>query len=216
MAIVSARTSVASIGIGCQGSHQLESHADLIRDLVRVQRVKRVSTPFDWIICPAKSVARQIGAWRFHPDDLSELIEDETPYWPEARSWFWHGGPQIADGTFLDRRRRVTTNFEDFRRTERQVFILSNTQTSLEAIVASVRHGLDIVFNDDDLDAVETALQAQFPNPELWVVTRSDRHVLARRKDHPRVVEFQPDRTRWKGDDTQWADALRRILPLPA
>ena len=211
MAIWAGEVAIASVGVSCQATHQLENHGALIGGLVG-SRPKNMRTPFDWIVCPAQSVARMIGDWRFHPADPAELIEDEAPFWPDPPCWFWHDGVHLAAGDFLARQDHISENFAKLRGFERQIFILSNTQGNLDEFAKTLRHPLDFTIKDDDIDAVDAALKAQFRNPELWVVARKDRHQLDRHKGDPRVFEFEYEPSDWKGDYGQWAAALTRML----
>ena len=212
MAVQSNDIGFASVGVSCQATHQMENQLALIGELAG-GALRRFRTPFDWIVCPARGAARMIQAWRFHPDDVSELsLDDEAPYWSWAECWFWHDAAHLQAGDFVARQAHFTTNFARLRQMRRQVFILSNTQTNLDRIKQSVRRPLDYDFNDEDVEAVESALQAQFPNAELWVMALKGRHVLKRRKDHPRTIEFAPHSGKWKGDFEQWEAAFRRML----
>ncbi len=211
MAIQAGGVAIVSLGVSCQVTHQISRHSDLIGDLIGAP-VKSKGTPFDWMVSPAQSTARMIGEWRSYPEDPAGLAADHKPYWPQIPSWFWHDDQHLEAGTFLSRRGHLVENLSRLRQTERQVFVLANTQRNLHVFARRVVHPLNFVFEDEDLDALEAALEAQFPNPELWVVVRKDRHRLQGRKGHPRVIEYVPDVSKWRGDDEQWAAAFKRML----
>lgn len=208
---------MVGLGISCQANHQIGTHGALIRELTGSHKnAKHVRGPLDWAICPARSVARMIGDWRFYPADAADLVTDVTPYWPEGDCWFWHEGEHVASGEFASRQAHFVENLAALRALERVVFVICNTQTNLDEVARSVSRPLELAFTDEDIDAVEAASKAQFPNSELWTVVRKDRNRLQRRRRDPRVFEFEPDPSDWNGDYAQWAEAITRIMRSPA
>ncbi len=204
---------MVGLGISCQGSYQIGTHAPLLRELIGSQKTaKHLRTPLDWVICPPRSVARMIRDWRFHPSDPTQIVSDQAPYWPEGECWFWHDEPHITSGEFLPRQDHFVSNFEGLGALANVNFVLSNTQGNLDLVMRQVRHPIDIAFSDADVDAVEAAVKARFPKARLWVVVRKDRNLLQRHRHSPRVFELEPEPSEWKGDSGQWEAVFRRML----
>ena len=211
MAILARGVAVVSVGIGCQGTHQIGEHGALIGEWAGATPKQR-RTPLDWIVCPPKGVASMIRDWRFYPEDPAQIIKDETPYWPQANCWYWHDEAHLTSGEFVSRQEHYLEVLEQCRAMPRQIFVLSNTQRNLDEMARSVSQPMNIVLHDEDVDAIDAALKSQFPDPELWVLALKGRHALQRHQDNPRVLEFDPEPSKWKGDYGQWGAALTRML----
>ena len=193
-----------SAGMSCQTTHQL-------RRLAGAGRTRTVSTPFDWLIAPARRLAHWVeaGLPDFSPGDI--VAERGRAYWPLYGIWFWHGfldGPKGArhldiGATFEREREKLAHQRRNLRRAgERGAqFVVSNLQNNLEGHVFAP-HEMGLAHLDGPaLAALQEALEGWLDRDVvLHALTRADRS-----DPHaPGLRRVPPGDSEWKGDDTVW------------
>ena len=170
------------------------------------------TTPFDWLICPPRSAAAMLDAWRFAPARMEDLIVRGQWYWPEFDCWFWHDRPDRDWDAFASRTAHLVESFARAADCSRQVFVLSNTQNNLTYVQERVGDGFDFTLDDAGVDALRAALERRFPRAELHIVTYADRRALDAPRHGGVVIELPPDQSRWRGADAAWGRALEMII----
>ena len=81
-----AKTTLVSLGMSCQTTHQLALFAEMNPDVVNF-----IKSPFDWLICPPVALANWLEA-DLMDYKLDEIVEHRAhAYWPRFEFWFWHG-----------------------------------------------------------------------------------------------------------------------------
>ena len=216
MAAFSGRVAVASVGVSCQGAYQIRRHGELIGRLTGGTTVER-TTVFDWMICPASSVAALIAEGRYYPHQIGELAERVMPYWPDHNCWYWHYAAQVKEGEpFMALFAHLSSSFEAITDAERQVFILANSQNNLTWVDEVVGGDLDYHLRDADVDGLRSALLGRFPRAELYVVSYPHRHSITSAVNAAALFELPLDDTEWKGDDDNWTPIFEAILKRDA
>lgn len=208
MALLSPDLAIMSVGMSCQGAHQLRTHVDLLRGLTG-QPLEVHATPWDWIICGPAGVAAMVADGVTFPRDPADLEARHKPYWPARSCFFWHvKGAITHHAAGLARALECEARLDQVAAARRRVFILANTQNNLEA-QRRAHGGFNTLFTPQAVDALEAALVARFGPSELHVVSYASRHALRGRK---RVWELKPDRSSWAGDDAQWGRLLAKVV----
>lgn len=209
MGLFSADLAVVSVGMSCQGAHQLRANADLVGELARTS-LEVHTTPFDWIICGPAGVAAMVRAGEFFPADVRELaLRRSKPYWERRRCYFWHMKGAIADHAAAAAHvARQADQLERITAARRRVFVLANTQNNL-ATQRRLFGGFDVPFTAGDVAALHQALEDRWGGAELYVVTRAGLHALGGRAG---VWELPADRTSWDGPTDRWRAVLAAIF----
>jgi hypothetical protein len=230
MSVLGAKVGVISLGMSCQSSHQIELHAELIARLSGDPSAKISRFPFDNVICPPHAAGRMLGADRFHPEWMTELVVSNNGesggYWKEMDVHYWHEFRPIRSGILQRRKldpprsfRRLTEKYEHtaskFRQLsslERLVFVISNSQNNLH-MVSQVTGNLDFVLDRSMIDRLADQTDAYFGRRcEYVFATYPDRVTGRSARGNVSVFELAPDVTEWTGDPAQWASLFRDAL----
>jgi hypothetical protein len=228
MSLLGSKVGVISLGMSCQGSHQIDLHATLIAELVGDRSAKVSGFPFDNTICPPDAAARLLRADRFHPASPDELtISGEAgAYWTEMGVHYWHEFRPVRSGILRRKKmdppesfRRLTgkyghtaAKFRQLAGLERLVFVISNSQNNLD-MVARVTGNLDVVLDLEQIDALAAQTDAYFGRRcEYLVATYRSRLRGNSSRGNVSVHELSPDGSEWMGDPAQWAALFRTAL----
>ncbi|TAM95935.1 MAG: hypothetical protein EPN45_21960 [Rhizobiaceae bacterium] len=225
MSVVGEKLAVVSLGSSCQSAHQIKQNAAMLSALAGDELTPK-RFPFDWVICP---VART-GEWirssdRFpqSPMELSPYKQDGTFHWKKQGMFFWHDFRQQkavdVEGTFSltrDKYDRFFNSFDDLRKRERVIFVVSNTQNNLVSVLGDDYQKGCFTFTPENTRAVKQSAEVALGKPcELLVVTYDERSVPALEslpEERMTIARIRPDDSEWKGDDATWSALFQRYF----
>lgn len=211
MALISSKVAICSVGISCQPAIQLRANVPLIEKLCG-EKLEVHTTPFDWNICMPAGAAGMIAARETYPADPNELLViDGKHFWPRFNCWFWHSkGATSHYPDFAHRQAEMLTAFERIAESERKIFILANSQNNIYRVPQLAKDRLALT--TADVIALQSALEDEFGDVELHVVTNPDRNNVKPSKLYGLHV-FSVDQSHHDGDPTQWEKLLKELFP---
>ncbi|HVW58019.1 MAG TPA: hypothetical protein VHC00_20285 [Rhizobiaceae bacterium] len=222
MSAIGEKLAVVSLGSSCQSAHQIKQNVELLSSLTG-DRLMPKRFPFDWLICPVGRAAEWIGSGdRFpqSPLELSPYNHVGTFFWEKRGVFFWHDFRQQTlvdiEATFRvtgEKYERFFNSFADLRSKERIIFIVSNTQNNLPAVLGDdYAKGGGFVFTPENTRALKrSAEDALGRSCEMLVVTYEDRSVPALESataERITIARLAPDVSEWKGNDAAWQALL--------
>jgi len=222
MSVVGEKLAVVSLGSSCQSAHQIKQNAGMLSALTG-EALTPKRFPFDWLICPPGRTAAWIRSGeRFprSPVELSPYRQEGTFLWERRGAFFWHDFRQQkmvdVEGTFSltrDKYHRFFNSFDDLRRRERVVFVVSNTQNNLMSVLGEDYRKGGFTFTPENTRAVKQSAEDALGKPcEMLVVTYAERSVPALESaadERIEVVRIEPDASEWKGNDAAWRALLQ-------
>jgi hypothetical protein len=137
--------------------------------------------------------------------------------------FFWHDFRQQkavdVEGTFSltrDKYDRFFNSFDDLRKRERVIFVVSNTQNNLVSVLGGDYQKGGFTFTPENTRAVKQSAEDALGKPcELLVVTYDERSVPALEslpEERMTVARIRPDDSEWKGDDATWSALFQRYF----
>lgn len=209
--------SLVSIGQSCQSAHQLNRFA-----LKYPDRAIFKKGPFDWLICPPESACSWLASGL---EDFSEgeiTSYRDHAYWKKHDFWFWHGfynkdgeTPYLDFANTVERERsKLAYQRQQFRVIDPSTtrFVFSNTQNNLSNEVFLANETDRFFLSADKYDRLRAALSQYFQTVvNLCVISRHDRiddALLVK----PFVQLLGDEPSQWKGSDTDWDKALKKLV----
>jgi hypothetical protein len=222
MALLGKDLAVASVGISCQTSFQIEANQTLIRKLSGAA-LEHHATPFDSIYCSARSAAIMIHDGIYYPTDAGELTGNKKPFWTSRGVYFWHSKFDDFE-KFTSRARHLDESWARIRDAQRRVFIISNNQNNItRSLIEADREPIECRLVWKDVFRLFGVLARRFGQVELHVVARPEgfeklisTDVLMPWADGRIPItphKIPKDASQWAGDVRNWAEIFKRIIP---
>ncbi len=218
MSAIGDRTAVVSLGVSCQTAWQINRHVGLLSRLAG-EALRRVSTPFDWLIMPPGAFVSWMEAGARFPASPDEIVVHPNFRWPRHNLHFWHeftqDGVPALHATFARTRAKfdhLLDRLAAIRTRERRLFFVSNTQGNLDE-VERVSPTLDFAFTQDAMGRLERAVRTAFgQDSEVHFVARADRLDLAGNATGFNVHVLEPGASDVFGSDADWEAVFRAAL----
>lgn len=214
MAYLDDTFAVLPFGCSCQTNQQINLCAETISSSLNAKQYRVISTYFDWLISPSRSIER--------------LVRDDLPIPSSENEILWHRGrPEFAgygslfyheflvDGQYVNTKDGFDSLRSKFTHTREilnsvvkdriPIFVWSNTQNNLR-IAARESDGLDLMLTPDVAQRIMAAGDRLSGKSANYIfVTYPDRHEMLDFID-PRanVNVIEPDESKWIGDRKQW------------
>lgn len=231
MSAVGKKVGVIGLGMSCQSSAQIRSHARLLARLTGDETLKISAMPFDNIICLPDSAAGMLQAGTFYPGDPDALVVSQGAHWRERDVYFWHEYRlqkrhvfEYLTGRVNTRRAyrelsgkyaHLTAKFRQARQLERLVFVMSNSQNNLSAYSAET--GIDPKLTAASVERLCDACDCYVGRPCEYVLATYQARLSGEvRRDRLTVFKLTPDGSDWEGDPVQWGGVFEQYFARQA
>jgi len=227
MSAIGRTIGVISLGMSCQSSAQIRTHAPLLARLTSDESLKTSSMPFDNIICVPDSAASMLRADTFYPTDPDALAVSQGAYWRDLNVYFWHEYRlhkhhvlEYLTGRVNTRRAyrelsgkyaHLAAKFRQVRQLERLVFVMSNSQNNLSAYRDET--GIDPKLTTASIERLCDTCDTYVGRPCEYVLATYDARLSGEvRRDRLTVFKLTPDGSDWEGDPVQWGRLFERYF----
>jgi hypothetical protein len=201
--------------MSCQTALQINHNIPFLRTLLNDDTMSLRACPFDWLVAPVESVTQLLQRWEFYPSSPADLSINQRPYWGAANVYYWHdfktGNPTEEFDDIKEKFAHTAENLRWVTKSQRTLFLVSNTQNNLVTDMASVGT-FDPVIRSSSLAALNVQLRARFHRDfHLALITHPDRYIRDTEHEFFSVEHIEKDHSEWEGSPYNWQQALTRL-----
>ena len=226
MAYIDETFAVLPLGCSCQANKQILENMTVIAEALAAPRHSLISTYFDWLIAPSRSIEKLIADDLPVPETMDEIGWSRgRPEYIGYGSLFYHefldkkGEMDKSDAAFEKLKAKFTHTATQLKyaATKRSpIFIWQNTQNNLKNHINEC-DGLDIILTQDVMDRIVAAGDRLSGQAARYVfVTYQNRQSLQGIvHERAKLHILEQDSSTWIGDTQQWAKVFA-ALKAPA